>query len=198
MRIVAATRNKKKLSELARLLGDIKGLELLGLDSFPDCPEVEETGGTFEENSLLKARSAAKCTGLWALADDSGLEVDALGGAPGIFSSRYAGPDADDKKNVQKLLSALEGVPPERRTARFRVVVTLISPEDETHLFEGKVEGSIGHKAEGGSGFGYDPVFYPRGFDLTFAQMPPAEKDKISHRAEALGRLKAHLRRILA
>lgn len=197
MKIVFATRNKKKLEELRRMLQGINNIELLGLDSFPHCPEVEETGTTFEENSRLKAVAIARCTGLWALADDSGLEVDALHGAPGVYSARYAGEGANDQKNVEKLLRALEGVPAGQRTARFRAVITLAGPEgDEKNIkaFEGAAEGAIGTAPEGENGFGYDPVFYPEGHGRTFAQMPPAEKDSMSHRGKALEKLKEYLR----
>jgi XTP/dITP diphosphohydrolase len=193
MKIVLATRNRKKLDELRRILSDMKDVEIVGLDSFPKCPEVDETGSTFEENSWLKAEAAAKCTGLWAVADDSGLEVDALGGAPGVYSSRYAGEDGNDRKNIEKLLSELKNVPREKRTARFRTVVTLASPEGRIRYFEGSVEGIIGTEPEGEGGFGYDPVFFPESHIRTFAHMPPEEKDALSHRARALKKLKNFL-----
>ena len=193
MKIVVATRNRNKLAELKRILAGAP-VELEGLEAHPECPEVEETGSTFEENASLKASQVAKFTGLHALADDSGLEVDALGGAPGIYSARYAGANANDRKNLEKVLHELEGVPVQRRSARFRTAIALAAPDGHIiKVFSGKVEGTIGFSPKGESGFGYDPVFYPLGHGETFAQMGPGRKDAISHRAEALRRLKAFL-----
>ena len=193
MRIVAATRNKNKLLELRRILVGLP-VALEGLDAWPDCPEVEETGASFEENAHLKASSVARFTALPALADDSGLEVDALGGAPGVRSARYAGERADDRANLEKLLHELEGVPAAKRTARFRAAIALAAPDGRIiKTFHGKVEGTIGLAPRGESGFGYDPVFYPLGRDLTFAQMGPGGKDAMSHRADALRQLKDFL-----
>jgi XTP/dITP diphosphohydrolase len=196
LRIVAATRNKKKLEELRRILEGVERLELLGLDIFPDVPEVEETGATFEENAVLKAKGVAKHVRAWVLADDSGLEVEALGGRPGVYSARYAGPDATDEKNVQKLLKELEKVPTGERTARFRAVIALATPCGDTLTFSGKVEGRIGEKPKGNKGFGYDPVFYPVGYDRTFAEMEAVEKDSMSHRSEALKKLKEYFEKV--
>ncbi len=192
-KIVLATRNKKKLVELTRVLAgaDVK---LLGLDSFPETPEVEETGLTFEENAILKATQVARSTGHYALADDSGLEVDALGGEPGVRSARYSGPDANDRKNLEKLLLEMKSVPAGKRTARFRAVIALAAPDGRViNTFSGKVEGTIGFSPAGETGFGYDPVFYPLDHDRTFAQMAAREKDALSHRAKALEKLKTYL-----
>ncbi|MDA8157386.1 MAG: XTP/dITP diphosphatase [Actinomycetota bacterium] len=193
MEIVVATRNRKKLNELNRMLGGL-GVTLLGLDSFPEFPEVEETGSTFEENAKLKAGQAALFSGRYALADDSGLEVDALGGAPGVYSARYAGPEANDKKNLQLLLQELAVVPEGRRGARFRAVLVLADASGRpAAVFDGKVEGRIGFEPRGDNGFGYDPVFFPEGHDRTFAQMAASEKDSMSHRGRALEKLKEYL-----
>ncbi len=193
LRIVIATRNKNKLAELKRILADVP-VRLEGLDEHPGCPEVEETGETFVENACLKASQVAKCAGLHAIADDSGLEVDALGGAPGGFSARYAGPGANDRKNMEKLLHELEGVPAGKRTARFRAVIALAAPDGHIiETFQGRAEGTIGFRPEGENGFGYDPLFYPLGHESTFAQMGPARKDAMSHRGEALRLLKQFL-----
>lgn len=184
------------MEELKRILSGVDRIELVGLDAFPDAPEVEETGKTFEENAILKAKAISRYAKTWALADDSGLEVDALKGAPGVLSARYAGPDANDQKIVEKLLRELNGVPPEKRTARFRAVIALATPCGDTRTFSGKVEGRIGTEPKGKMGFGYDPVFYPEGHQRTFAQMSPEEKDSMSHRARALEKLKAYFQSI--
>lgn len=193
--MVLATRNKKKLQELSRVLAQGgTPVELQGLDAFPEAPEVEETGATFEENAVLKASQVARSTGHYALADDSGLEVDALGGAPGVLSARYSGAQANDKKNLEKLLLEMERVPEGKRTARFRAVIALAAPDGSIiRTFSGAVEGKIGFSPAGESGFGYDPVFYPLGHDRTFAQMTPEEKDSMSHRGRALEKLKEFL-----
>lgn len=188
MEIVAATRNKKKLAELRRM-----GIALRGLDDFPACPEVEETGSTFAENAILKAQAVAHCTGRPALADDSGLEVYALGGAPGVYSARYAGPQATDSDNVRRLLDELEILPEGQRGARFVCVLALAYPDGAVVTFEGTVEGRVGRKPVGFNGFGYDPVFYPEGTDKTFAQLPPEEKDSMSHRGRALAKFAEYI-----
>ena len=171
-------------------------VEVQGLDSYPGAPEVEETGKTFEENAVLKAKIIAKYVKSWVLADDSGLEVDALGGAPGVYSARYAGAEATDEKNVHKLLKEMENLPSEKRTARFRAVIALATPCGDTLTFSGEAEGGIGIKPKGNKGFGYDPVFYPNGYDRTFAEMEPSEKDSMSHRAQALKKLKEYLEKV--
>lgn len=192
MEIVVATKNKKKLAELQRILKDT-GVHLLGLDSFPNCPEVEETGSTFAENAVKKAKEVAAFTGLPAIADDSGLEVYALGGAPGVYSARYSGEGATDKSNIEKLLKELGNVAEENRGARFVCVIALAMPDGEIRIFEGHVEGKIGREPRGEYGFGYDPVFFPEGHTRTFAEMSAEEKDSMSHRGRALEKLKQYL-----
>lgn len=188
MEIVIATRNKKKLSEFRRIL-EGTDIRILSLDDFPSCPEIEETGKTFKENAIKKALEVSRFTGRLAISDDSGLEVDALLGAPGVYSARYAGASAGDKDNVEKLLKELKDVPDKERTARFICVIALVYPDGTTKTFEGEVRGTIGKTPKGNSGFGYDPVFYPEGYDRTFAEMTPQEKDSLSHRARALQKL---------
>jgi XTP/dITP diphosphohydrolase len=195
MEIVVATRNRKKLREISRILEGLD-MKLFTMDEFPDCPEVEETERTFEGNAIKKANAVSSCTGMAALADDSGLEVDALGGSPGIYSARYAGEEATDKDNVAKLISELDSVPDEKRGARFVCVIVLSLPDGHVETFSGKVEGRIGRSPAGLSGFGYDPVFYPEGRRRTFAQMSPAEKDAMSHRGRALVRLRDYLKKL--
>lgn len=192
-RIVLATGNPGKLREIRALL------EPLGLSiesqSEHDVPAAEETGLTFVENAILKARNAARHTGLPAIADDSGLEVDALLGQPGIYSARYAGLDADDGANNAKLLAALEGVPPERRTARFRaVLVFLAHAEDPAPVIaEGVWPGRIAEQVAGAGGFGYDPLFLVPEEGCTSAELPADTKNRLSHRGQALTRLVAAL-----
>ena len=196
-RLIIATHNAGKLRELRELLSDLS-LDLasggeLGLE------DVDETGLTFVENALLKARSACRQTDCAALGDDSGLEVDALNGAPGIYSSRYAGPQASDQDNIDKLLDALADTPHASRTARFRcTLVVLRHAEDPAPLIcEGKWEGHIALEAKGDNGFGYDPVFLPNDAIGSAAQLSAEQKSTLSHRALALGQLKNRLRRFL-
>ncbi len=201
MELVVATRNKKKVEEIRRILDGLP-VKLLSLDAFPGCPEVEEAESTFEGNAVKKARAVASYTGKAALADDSGLEVDALGGAPGIYSARYAGEGAGDLQNLDKLLKNMENVPDGKRNARFVCVLALAEPDgpngpnEKVSTFRGAVEGAIGRCPAGSNGFGYDPVFYPKGPEgegLTFAEMGPAEKDSMSHRGSAIGALRTYL-----
>ncbi len=194
MKLVLATRNRGKIKEFLELL---KGLDIdiLTLDDFPHVELPPETGGSFKENALLKARTVAPGTGLPALSDDSGLEVQGLGGRPGIRSSRYAGDNATDEENIKKLLGELKRFPagsPERR-ARFRCVIALVTPEGREKTFEGTLEGVIALKPSGSRGFGYDPVFYIPEEKRTAAELTPEEKNRISHRAKALGKLKKWL-----
>jgi XTP/dITP diphosphohydrolase len=151
---------------------------------------VAETGATFLENALLKARAYAAWSGLAAVADDSGLEVDALGGAPGVRSARYAGPDADDRANLDKLLAAMAGVPPQRRSARFRCAAVLVDPELGEWHAEAVWEGRLLEAPRGEGGFGYDPVFVPDGWELTSAEVDPATKNAASHRGRAFRALR--------
>lgn len=183
-RVLLATRNAGKVRELRALLSG-EGIEVLSVADVPGAPEVEETGATFRENALLKARALAGATGLLAVADDSGLEVDALAGAPGVSSARYAGEPKDDVRNYQKLLEALGGVPDEARTARFRCALAVVAPWGEEAVFEGACEGRIAGGPRGSGGFGYDPVFLPAGGPRTMAELSDAEKNAISHRGRA-------------
>ncbi|MFO0754244.1 MAG: RdgB/HAM1 family non-canonical purine NTP pyrophosphatase [Thermodesulfovibrionales bacterium] len=195
MEIVLATRNKKKVEEMRRILR-MEEMTLLTLDSFPSCPEVEEDADSFEGNARKKALAVAECTGRAAVADDSGLEVYALGGAPGVLSARYAGEKAGDEANREKLLSALEGVPQGERGARFVCCIVLAFPGGETASFFGTVEGTVGREGKGRKGFGYDPLFSPAGDLRTFAEMEPEEKDALSHRKRALEKLGAYFRAV--
>jgi XTP/dITP diphosphohydrolase len=189
--LLLASANQGKLRELRTILGGL-GVELVGLAEagLGQPPEVEETGDTFLENALLKARAYAAWSGLAAVADDSGLEVDALGGAPGVRSARYAGPGASDQANLDKLLAALEGVPPERRTARFRCAAVLVDPEAGKWEAEAAWEGRILDAPRGSNGFGYDPVFLPDGWEKTSAEVDQATKDAASHRGKAFRALR--------
>ncbi len=190
--LILATRNAGKLHEFRHMLADITG-EVIGLDAFPSLPPVPETGSTFEENARLKARAVQVQTGGWVIADDSGLCVDALGGAPGVFSARYAGEQASDADNMAKLLAALRDVSAERRTARFVCVLALVTETEET-CFTGVCTGTLTAVPRGSDGFGYDPLFIPTGDTRTFAEMTPAEKAVYSHRARATQALVDHLR----
>lgn len=189
--LVIATRNRKKVEEIRRILEGVP-VVLYSLDDFPGCPEVEEDADTFEGNAVKKATAVAKYTRNTAIADDSGLEVYALNGAPGVRSARYAGADADDRRNLEKLLSELREVDKEKRGARFVCVVALAFPHSRVETFRGFVEGWIGTEPIGFNGFGYDPIFYPEGFDRTFAEMSADEKDTLSHRGKALRELRAY------
>jgi XTP/dITP diphosphohydrolase len=186
--IILATRNKGKVAELSGGLEDF-GLTVKGLSDFPEVGEVEETGTTFYENSLKKAREVAERTGLVAVADDSGLEVDALDGSPGVYSARYAGENADDDANNEKLLRELSEVPEHERTARFKCVMTACAPNGETLITEGAWEGRIALEPRGEKGFGYDPLFLDPDAGKTAAQMDREAKNARSHRGKALRRL---------
>jgi XTP/dITP diphosphohydrolase len=186
--IVIASRNRGKIVEIQQIFADLP-FKLHTLADFPDAPEVEETGSTFAENARLKANSAARHADLWALADDSGLEVDALGGKPGIHSARYSG--KDDERNNEKVLKELEGVPDAKRTARFRAVMVLAEPGGRILAeTDGAVEGLITHELRGSAGFGYDPLFLLPEFGQTMAELGLEIKNRISHRAVALRRLR--------
>ena len=181
--IVLATRNQGKVRELAEPLRAF-GLRVVGLDAFPDLPEVEETGTTFEENALLKAREVSKRTGLVAIADDSGLEVDALNGAPGVYSARYGGEGLDDTGRYRLLLENMKGQMP--RTAKFVSVITCCFPNGDVLTARGECPGTIAFAPQGEGGFGYDPVFFVPPLKKTFAQLTAEEKNAISHRGKAL------------
>jgi XTP/dITP diphosphohydrolase len=192
--IVLATHNKHKMEELQGIFGDL-GVELLTLDAFPQVGPIEEDAPTLEGNALKKGREVHRQTGLPTLADDTGLEVGYLNDAPGVYSSRYAGPDATYADNVQKLLRSLRGVPPRRRNARFRTVLAFIPSPGRHEIAEGIVSGIILESPRGTGGFGYDPVFRPDGHGLTYAEMDLATKNTLSHRARAAVAMREILRR---
>ena len=191
--LVLATRNRHKGEELAALLGGL-GITIRTLDEFPDAPEVVEDGDTCEANAIKKARTIAEFTGLPAVADDTGLEVDALGGRPGIYAARYAGEDATYEDNCRKLLQELTGVPRERRTARFLTVAAIALPSGEIRVVQGMLEGKIADEASGTLGFGYDPLFLIPELGKTLAQLSADEKNTVSHRAKAFTQAKDLLR----
>lgn len=191
VRLLVASGNPGKLAELRRML-DVPGLEVVGPDEAGVAVEVEESGATYAENAALKARAWSEAAGCLALADDSGLEVDALAGRPGVRTARYGGPGLDDAGRYRKLLAELEGVPPERRTARFRAVVAIAGPGTGVELFEGVLEGRIAAAPRGEGGFGYDPVF-ELGDGRTVAELSREEKDPISHRGLAMAKARAWL-----
>jgi XTP/dITP diphosphohydrolase len=184
LRLLVATHNRGKKAEYAEILDGL-GLELVSLTDLGITEDVEETGITFAENALLKARAYASLAGMLTLADDSGLEVDALGGEPGVRSARYAGPGATDEDRYRLLLDKLEAVPAGRRGARFRCVIALVWPDGGERVTEGVCEGWITREPTGTHGFGYDPVFYVPGEGRTMAELPPEVKNRISHRAQA-------------
>ena len=185
-RVVLATRNNKKVVELRSILA-AAGLdvELLGTDQFPDLPDVAETGTTFAENALLKARDVAQRTGYVAIADDSGLCVDALNGMPGILSARWAGSHGDDQANLDLVLAQLADIPAERRGASFHCAAAVATPAGDERVVEGTLAGSLITAPRGTNGFGYDPIFTPSGYMLTTAELTPNEKNAISHRGKA-------------
>jgi len=197
-RLVFATRNQGKLRELRQLLA-LDGVEVVCLDDLPAAPEIEETGATFADNARLKAEGVMQATGLPSLADDSGLEVDALDGAPGVHSARYAGPGATDDQRLDLLLEHLREVPAGRRSARFRCAVAFADPArpGAVELCEGSCEGRILFDRRGSGGFGYDPVFFVEQLGQTFAEAAPEQKNRISHRGRAMVRMAAYLRRHL-
>ena len=187
-----ATTNKKKLAEIQRILNAL-GHEAKSLAELGVCVDAEETGTTFEENALIKAKAVARATGMPSISDDSGLEVDALRGAPGVYSARYSGEGANDERNNQKLLSELADVPDEKRGARFRTVITCAFPDGGHFQVEGICEGRMLRSPEGDNGFGYDPLFYYEPFGKTFAALSADEKNSVSHRGKAMRKLAAVL-----
>lgn len=186
--LVLATRNQGKVIEFRRILDQLAPgeIDLIGLDKFPDLIDVEETGLSFQENALLKARYTTSMTGLPSISDDSGLCVDALDGAPGIHSARWAGKHGDDAANLKKLLAQLETIPDDQRAAHFTCVAALVMPDGREVLAEGLFHGRILHAPIGDQGFGYDPIFAPAGMDISSAQMSASEKDAVSHRGKSL------------
>jgi non-canonical purine NTP pyrophosphatase (RdgB/HAM1 family) len=192
VRLVLATRNQDKAGEIAAILRGAPA-ELVSLAEFPSAPDVEETGDTLEKNALLKAESAARHCALAAVADDSGLFVDALDGAPGVHSARYAGTERSYARNNAKLLAELGALPPGKRTARFECVVALVVPGKAPLFFKGTLPGRIVEAPRGENGFGYDPLFQPDGTEVTLAELAAEEKNAISHRFVAFQRLKDFL-----
>ena len=195
--LLIATTNAGKFREFSDLLDDLP-LRLRSLADLPGAPAVAEEGATYAANAMHKALSLARGSGCATLADDSGLEVDALGGAPGVHSARYAGLEQDSGANIRKLLQALAAAPPSGRTARFRCVLVVACPNGATLLAEGSCEGRIMEAPRGRSGFGYDPVFLYLPLKLTFAEIPPAAKNRVSHRAVACARLRQELMSFLS
>lgn len=187
--LVLATRNRHKVIELVALLGDL-GITIRTLDEFPDVPDVVEDGDTCEANAVKKARAIAEFTGLPVVADDTGLEVDALGGRPGVYAARYAGEDATYEDNCRKLLRELTGVPLEKRTACFLTVAAISLPSDGIRVAQGTLEGVIAEEARGTLGFGYDPVFLIPELGKTLAQLSADQKNTISHRAKAFAKVR--------
>ena len=185
-RVVLASRNAKNIAELRRILAvAVPHVEVVGLDEVPPYPETVEDGATFAENALLKAREAAEVSGLPAIADDSGIAVDALNGMPGVLSARWAGQPKDDERNLRLVLEQVADVPDTRLGAAFVCAAALVLPSGETHVVEGRMEGSLVREPRGTNGFGYDPIFLPSGSGLTSAEMSAADKDAISHRGKA-------------
>ena len=194
--LVIGTHNRKKGIEIAQIL-DASGLRLLTLDEFPDAPEPVEDADTLEGNAIKKATELADALGRMVAADDSGLEVDALGGEPGVFSARYGGEHGNDGRNIDRLLREMKDVPPEKRTARFRTVVAVAVPGELLGTVEGALEGAIALEPRGSNGFGYDPVFIVPGLGATCAELAPDEKNSISHRGQAFRKLNDELPRLL-
>ncbi len=199
-RLVLATRNVHKVRELGAILADVLAeleVELVGMDAFPQVADVVETGVTFAENALLKACAVAAATGLPALADDSGLAVDVLGGAPGVFSARWAGRHGDDRANLELLLAQLADVPQEHRGAAFVCAAALALPDGRSRVRLGRFPGTLATAPRGSNGFGYDPILIVEGDSRTAAELDPAAKDAISHRGHAFRALRDDLRELL-
>ncbi|CAI6297611.1 dITP/XTP pyrophosphatase [Bacillus subtilis] len=185
---IIATHNPGKVKEFKEIL-EPKGYDVKSLAEIGFTEEIEETGHTFEENAILKAEAVAKAVNKMVIADDSGLSIDNLGGRPGVYSARYAGEQKDDQANIEKVLSELKGIEKEQRTARFRCALAVSIPGEETKTVEGHVEGYIAEEPRGEYGFGYDPIFIVKDKDKTMAELTSDEKNKISHRADALKKL---------
>jgi XTP/dITP diphosphohydrolase len=195
--LLLATRNKNKVKELQALLAEMP-VRVISLLDYPDLPDTPETGTTFAENAEIKSKAAAAATGKISLADDSGLAVDALGGKPGVYSNRFAGPDASDLDKCLKIISMMEGISDELRTARFKAAIAITVPDGETVVVEGTCEGRISRWPHGENGFGYDPIFYLTELDATMAEISADHKNAISHRGKALRRAKDVLHTIIA
>ncbi|MZE78645.1 RdgB/HAM1 family non-canonical purine NTP pyrophosphatase [Streptomyces xinghaiensis] len=200
-RLILATRNTHKVTELRAILADAglgaEDVELVGADAYPEIPDVKETGVTFAENALLKAHALARATGHPAVADDSGLCVDVLGGAPGIFSARWAGRHGDDKANLDLLLAQLADITDEHRSAHFACAAALALPDGTERVVEGRLTGTLRHTPAGTGGFGYDPVLQPDGETRTCAELTPEQKNAISHRGKAFRALAPLVRELL-
>jgi XTP/dITP diphosphohydrolase len=197
MRILLATRNRKKLEELRRILVKTPGVELVGLDDVPEYPEAPETGLTFAENALMKAREGVKYTGLPTVADDSGIAVDALNGMPGVFSARWSGRHGDDQANLDLVLAQVSDVDDAHRGAQFVCAAALVLPEGKEHLVHGTMPGALLRSPRGDKGFGYDPIFVAEGQSLSNAELDPADKDAISHRGKAFRALAGVIAKLL-
>jgi len=197
MKLVVATRNKGKIAEIKKLLSDLPEVKLLSLFDLKGLSEIAETGKTFTENAIIKAKEIASLTGYWTLADDSGLEVDYLQGAPGVYSARFSGEKATDEQNNAKLLSLLKNVPWEKRQAKFVCVIAICNPQGQCYTLEGEYKGYIALEPKGTHGFGYDPVFFVPAYGKTMAELEPEIKNQISHRAMALKQLKLLLKQML-
>ncbi|NGO70885.1 RdgB/HAM1 family non-canonical purine NTP pyrophosphatase [Streptomyces boncukensis] len=198
-RLILATRNAHKVTELRAILADAGlALDLVGADAYPDVPDVKETGVTFAENALLKAHALARATGLPAVADDSGLCVDVLGGAPGIFSARWAGAHGDDRANLDLLLAQLADIAEPHRAAHFECAAALALPDGTERVVSGRLRGTLRYAPAGTGGFGYDPVLQPEGETRTCAELSAAEKNAISHRGRAFRDLAPVVRELLA
>jgi XTP/dITP diphosphohydrolase len=196
VKLLVASRNTKKLAELNRILAaeNVAGITVLGLADVQEYPEAPETGATFVENALAKARDAVAATGLPAIADDSGIAVDALNGMPGVLSARWAGGHGDDQANLDLVLAQLRDVPDERRGAAFVCAAALVTPDGAETAVRGEWRGTLTREPRGTNGFGYDPIFVPEGYEITSAEMSSAEKDGQSHRGRALRLLLPTLR----
>lgn len=197
--VVLASRNAHKIEELRRILVEAGlSIELVGEDAFAHLPDIPETGSTFAANALIKARAVCEATGLPAIADDSGLAVDALNGMPGVLSARWAGKPKDDERNLRLVLEQLEDVPDGRRSAAFHCAAAIVLPDGTERVVEGTMEGVIIREPRGVNGFGYDPIFIPLGSSITSAEMTAEAKDAISHRGVAMRALVPVLREILS
>lgn len=195
-KVLIATNNKGKAKDFEALFKPF-GIEVLTLNDIEQDIDVEETGVTFEENAILKAETVSKLLGVMVISDDSGLEIDKLNGAPGVYSARYAGSLKSDEANIEKVLTELQGVPETERTARFRCVLAVAGPNQKTVTFSGSCEGKILTGKRGTNGFGYDPIFYLPQMDRAMAELSPEEKGQISHRGAALQQLKEHLPQLM-
>ena len=199
MKLLVASRNTKKLAELNRILTaeNVAGITVLGLADVPEYPEAPESGATFEENALAKARDAVAATGLPTVADDSGIAVDALNGMPGVLSARWAGGHGDDQANLDLVLAQLRDVPDARRGAAFVCAAALVTPTGTETVVRGEWRGTMIRESRGTNGFGYDPIFVPEDYEITSAEMSSAEKDGLSHRGRALRQLLPTLRALV-